>query len=725
LQVSPHRTLPSAAATVPVANDVDTELPDQLQALQRWEQDGVPAEREQRRLVAQKFKTFLENPTATRLALLDNTDTLTSLPPLPAKLTAFMVVDGTSLIESPPLAHCTELQKLGISNCRALTTLDLSQLKKLQTLSLSRWQCATEPPDLSACTQLTGLDMTGWRSLINPPDLSSNTKLYDLSVSLCDTLTTPPNLSACEDLYCVNLIGCRHLNALPDFSNNAKLVIMHAKYCSTVIQPPDVTHCPQLATLSLENCSSIVSAPDLSQSVHLYAFDMTGCRLLTAAPDWRNCRALAHIQLRDCNGISNLPSVASLAALRILDVRGCPLTSLPEDIQHLHPHCLVDIDAANFSHAVRSRLQTSMNVPGYRGPQISFSMADGAPVVAAVLPDEVNGWRREIAGKATPSRAAAATAAATATAEPTAAIDWNVFIAEPHADDFARFLARIRETSDYLQQTVPAGATRSRQQQMQQRVHDLISQMETDAELRATCFNLASDAVNTCGDRVALGLTNMEMLCLDQKIQTDIANGKFDSTPGALFALCKGQHRLQILFELAAEKIKTLNFCDEIEVLVGFIVAFASSHNLPVQMDSILYPRCTSLTSTDLTLAEQRLSNRGGSDHEQQQNQHAYAQSLTSSPHMIALLSRKYPVLMAAASESIKTGLAQANEDRYAALNSLDAEAPDHLDQANRVSRDYASTCTRIRHEAIQPLLQQLAITHAINLDLSATTLHP
>lgn len=660
-------------------------LTSELEALQQWEHGGPPAESRQRRLTAEKFRHVLEDPSAVTLSLLENTHQLTSLPSLPAELIRFELWDGASLIESPSLARCANLQQLRLADCKKLATLDLSKSEKLLVLKLRNWPALHAMPDLSPCTNLKKLD-----------------------VQFCENLSTTSNLSACTELTSVNFEACRRLTAFPDFSCNTKLTSFIARECTAVELAPDVTHCPHLTLLMLKDCVRIRAISDLSCSHELERLFIAGCSGVTAAPDWSRCHALNDIGLDFCQGISSLPSVGHLTGLRWLDARGCPLTSLPEDIQHLPSTCRVDIDAQHLSDAVVNRLQASVNAPGYQGPRIDYSMGERTQVNTAVLTDEVGAWRSE------------GTAAVLHNVGEAPAPNWNAFIDEPNANAFALFLARIRETSDYTQQAVPLGANRSPQQQMQQRIKKLIGQLETDSELRGGCFNLASDAVDTCGDRVALRLLDMETLCLDRHIQRDVTEGKFDTDPRQLLALCKGQYRLQILADLATEKVKTLHFCDEIEVRLGFIVPFARKYKLPVAIDSMLYPRCTNLTPNDLALAESCIANQSDNVDMQQENERKYAQFLTSSPALRALLRRQYPDAMQSAQKAIDASLSPVNARRYDALESLDATAVDYREQANRLSREHDAACSLIRHNAIHPLLHQLAATHAMDIQLFA-----
>ena len=101
-----------------------------------------------------------------------------------------------------------------------------------------------------------------------------------------------------------------------------------------------------------------------------------------------------------------------------------------------------------------------------------------------------------------------------------------------------------------------------------------------------------------------------ETVCLDKRIEADIASGVYDHNPQALIDHCKGQYRQQVLADAASEKIKTMNFCDEIEVRLGLIVAFNSEFKLPAQMNTMLYPRCSGIKAMDLLNVRKKLTNQ-------------------------------------------------------------------------------------------------------------------
>ena len=66
--------------------------------------------------------------------------------------------------------------------------------------------------------------------------------------------------------------------------------------------------------------------------------------------------------------------------------------------------------------------------------------------------------------------------------------------------------------------------------------------------------------------------------------------------------------------DIARKKADTLRFVDEIEVHLGYLVALSAKFQLPVQMKTMLYPKCSEITRRDLDEAVVRLDNFSDQD---------------------------------------------------------------------------------------------------------------
>jgi len=441
--------------------------------------------------------------------------------------------------------------------------------------------------------------------------------------------------------------------------------------------------------------------------VNLHTLDVRNNQL-SSLPE--NLSVNLHTLDAGYNLLSRLPENLS-ANMRVLNAIYNPLSSLPENILTLPNTCIIFIDADHLSEAVRNRLTAAMNAPGYDNVHIDYNMGSRPNVQARALQKEVSVWAQE-AGNITP-------------------IDWSAFQSTPHAGQFSQFLVRLRETGDYLKVDTKSN--------FQQRVGNLLHQLEDDSEVRGTCFNLAHDAVDTCGDRVALRMLNMEAVCLDKRLETDIGAGKFDLNPQAVLDYCKAQYRQQTLSDVASAKIKTLNFCDEIEVTLGFLVAFSAEFKFNAQMNTMLYAACSNIAPEDVFETRKKLTNRAfteetkalyGPFFEQQgrqalldrwnalpvhqehasettENNRALQQFLANSPAMKLLVKRRYPAEASSLQKNIEQEIEKKQKSLHDQLDKLDSGNSQYRQQCQELQQQYSNVPEEVNAQMKQTLLQR------------------
>ncbi|EGF33208.1 invasion plasmid antigen [Oxalobacteraceae bacterium IMCC9480] len=323
--------------------------------------------------------------------------------------------------------------------------------------------------------------------------------------------------------------------------------------------------------------------------------------------------------------------------------------------------------------------------------------AHGPDIKVGTLDQEVERWREEAAPRAVTALDPAV---------------WKEIPAQDNASYFAKFLVRVRETNDYLH------ATPALKVATQQRVAALLTQLQSDPALRDNCFNLAFDATETCGDRVALRLLDMEMACLASRTTAEIASGKYDRNPQPLVDLCKGQYRLQVLTRLAKEKVATLHFVDEIEVHLGYLVELAESHPLPTQVATMLYPACSCITSDDIAAAKSQLGNDGLSDIAAEKNNQDFQAFLAASPLMHSLLGRVREAEMTALNGDIQQQIAHEKNVIQDQLDHLDPASSGYGDECKQLMKQYNALDTVIPAGAIRSVLMPVLAQGGVNAGL-------
>ena len=156
-----------------------------------------------------------------------------------------------------------------------------------------------------------------------------------------------------------------------------------------------------------------------------------------------------------------------------------------------------------------------------------------------------------------------------------------------------------------------ASASPELKQATQQRMADLLDAVENDEALRDDCFNLALEAVGSCGDRVAKGLMDMEMQCLLRGAERAIDAGKYDADPQPLVNLLKGQKRFNIIADEVGDIVAGMHFADDIEAHTGALIKLKEPYALPIWVETMLYAQWSIVTDQHIAEIGKKLSNDG------------------------------------------------------------------------------------------------------------------
>lgn len=569
-----------------------------------------------------------------------------------------------------------------------VTKLDIKEKNSITSLpplpptvtELAVWMCARieTPPEVAGHPKLEMLSFVACDSLRKIPDASNCTKLKSYTVQDCDGIVEPQDLTGCSKVAEVGFLGCRNLRALPNISA-----------------------CPQLNWLDITDCRSLAGSVDLSANPHMKTLMMADCGRVEAL-NLAGCNQLETISMQHCPSLTTLPPLGHLQNLEYIQMRGTPVTSLPDDIVSLPSTCEVGLDASRLSDAVRNRLAHVMNSPDYAGPQIHYSMGQASSeTIARSVGEEVDAWRAE----ALPHLQQAQTQ-----------FDWSTLPAHDNVKAFATFLVRVRETSDYRHGSAELKAA------TQQRMAVLLAQMQTDPTLRENCCNLAIDAIDTCGDRVALRMLDMENLAVASEAKTALNAGKFDHDPKALIDLCKGQHRLALIATEAENKVATMHFTDPVEVHLGYLVKLAEPYQLHVRISTMLYPACSGITDADIAAASKKLSNEASTAEESSANDHAYHQALAGSELMRGLLHRLQPAQMQAANADNAKLIEQAKNTLRDALDALNPNDENFVQQNRQLMAAFKSIEIEIPIKATLPVLQNFLQSQRLESGLGGAT---
>jgi hypothetical protein len=502
----------------------------------------------------------------------------------------------------------------------------------------------------------------------------------DLHFNNCPRIFEPPEDFASANFRALTLEVC------PEFQGVSQLPIslriLKLDHCDSLSDlPEDMSH---LKALSVCACPD-VALSSLRIGPHLKNIFLTQMSQLTVVHGPAAGAKLSSLIIVDCPGLSGLPDLVHCRQL-VLVATNCPLTSLPESIAQW-ARCEMDIDGSSLSEAIRNRLDAIMNTQSWTGPHIETNLGLGDMVAPTrtvrPLPEEVASWR--------PGPQAVSSG------------PWQDMAATEHGKQLARFLSRLRETTEC---THPSTAA-----QFKSRVAHLIEQWEQHPALLELCAVQADNANRRCGDRVALAMMNMERAAQIHAVELQVQAGQYDHDPEALIALGQGMLYLDEIDKMAYAKQASMNFCDKTEVHLGYIVALAQSPGnpggfaLPVQMQTMLYPGWTALRSDDIVAARQTLQCCTGLS---PANGKLVA-SLAQWGPMQSLLQRTRPDTDW--KTKVDTALASRRTAITAALTELEDKVPrpeDYEAQTKNLMGQYNGAPIDVKHELLSEQVRQL-----------------
>ncbi|EGT7703368.1 E3 ubiquitin--protein ligase, partial [Shigella flexneri] len=393
------------------------------------------------------------------------------------------------------------------------------------------------------------------RSLPELPPSLTVLKASDNRLSRLPAL--PPHLVALD----VSLN--RVLTCLPSLPSSLQSLSALLNSLETL---PDLP--PALQKLSVGN-NQLTALPELPCELQeLSAFDN---RLQELPPLPQNLRLLNVGE----NQLHRLPELPQ--RLQSLYIPNNQLNTLPDSIMNLHIYADVNIYNNPLSTRTLQALQRLTSSPDYHGPRIYFSMSDGQQnTLHRPLADAVTAWFPE-------------------NKQSDVSQIWHAFEHEEHANTFSAFLDRLSDT-------VSARNTSGFREQ----VAAWLEKLSASAELRQQSFAVAADATESCEDRVALTWNNLRKTLLVHQA----SEGLFDNDTGALLSLGREMFRLEILEDIARDKVRTLHFVDEIEVYLAFQTMLAEKLQLSTAVKEMRFYGVSGVTANDLRTAEAMVRSR-------------------------------------------------------------------------------------------------------------------
>lgn len=274
------------------------------------------------------------------------------------------------------------------------------------------------------------------------------------------------------------------------------------------------------------------------------------------------------------NELTSLPNTFP-AGLVTLYADHNQLTSLPETLlTQFRSEGTIDLDENPLPDRVRTNLAAVINAADYAGPQVYFSMGQGvAHGQARPLAEAVADWLDD---------------------EPAAVAAWQSFAAEPGAQEYSRFLDRLRDTVSYGNDA------------FRETVAEDLRQTTTRPRLREQYFQLAIGASESCEDRITLTWNNMQTA----RLNADVEDGAYDERLDELLQQGRVMFRLDALQEIARNKVRSLRFVDEIEVYLAYQVKLREPLQLEHIAPDMRFFAVSHVTEHDIAAAEASVRNQ-------------------------------------------------------------------------------------------------------------------
>ncbi len=171
--------------------------------------------------------------------------------------------------------------------------------------------------------------------------------------------------------------------------------------------------------------------------------------------------------------------------------------------------------------------------------------------------------------------------------------NWAAGVNLSDAQNFRRFLSKLSGTADAQNQI---GLER-----LKQRVQNVLLELKQRQDLRPFCFDLVKDALGACGNRVDMGLNNIEHTILNAKAES----GEIE--PEILEKMVIQQFRLRELAPIVCEKVKNVPPNIQVEYYLAYQLKLREQWDLLIQGQDMLYSRLVDLKDEELDLVKKKL----------------------------------------------------------------------------------------------------------------------
>lgn len=263
------------------------------------------------------------------------------------------------------------------------------------------------------------------------------------------------------------------------------------------------------------------------------------------------------------NHLTRVPgSIRNLHSLRWLDLsHNHRLSDLPQEILDLPSQCIVNISNCNFSAPVLANIRAITNQPDYGGPRIL------APEGVPSIEQSCNTFYG-IIGR-----------------------NYNELPELREIPNLDLWLHKLTLVADFRGRSQQAFVTK---------IINYLEKANVDPSFREVFSATILDATESCGDRVALSILNLG-------VAYKLSIIDLNNMQQLYHLLMRGVLALDLLQDIARQKISTLQTFDEIEVYLGYPVTLKEDLDLPIDIEDMRYFGSSALSPQDLEDAKNRV----------------------------------------------------------------------------------------------------------------------
>lgn len=494
------------------------------------------------------------------------------------------------LEELPVLNRLEKCKKIYISKNEFSTfPTTLCTLPTLEIVNCSSNHLSELPSGVKDLKNLLELDLSNNQFSTLPSCIPYLTKLKELILEY-NQLKELSNLHLLQNLRILS-INCNLLNELPSTMILPPLTQLFISDGDLKHIPTFITNCSSLTTLTLDH-NGLDTLPDSIGNLNNLEDLFLNMNELSSLPaSFTKLKKLEQLQLEGNNFTEFPQEILELPNLEKLNLDGNQLTEIPlslpqlENLQELNisenrlrnlPDCLeklpcslvISLDDNLFSAEEVLRIQNIVNRQDYSGPIVEGLgiqeeeedlPGENITEVCKVLFEFSQQTPREFVNLPSDSLVL---------------LSW---------------LQRLGSVAEFK--------TEANKQLLATKVLDILGTANENPLFRETFFKVIDDASETCGDRVALSIIN-----LDIRQQLETANlMKIQETASFLL---QSMFPMDLLEKHALKKIIEKQATDNIETFLAYPIKLKEDLNLPFTQGDMRYFECSQVTPEDLQEAK-------------------------------------------------------------------------------------------------------------------------